>query len=182
MNQESSVKYHVKINTMQKNILSILIQSLLSVFLLFSMVSCGKKSSVLTVKENEAIIDTIRQTLTNYYADIKKDGLTAEFKYLDHSPEFYWAPPGFNAPITYDQVEKGVKDNAAKFKSVDNTWLSLRVDPLTSELASYSGTIHSVASDTTGQVGDYKLIETGLLIKRKDGWKLFRGQTSVLPQ
>ncbi len=167
---------------MSEKIISISIQSILSVFFIFSMMSCAKKSSVLSVKENEAIIDTIKQTLTNYYADIKKDGLTAEFKYLDHSTEFYWAPPGFNAPINYEQVENGVKQNASKFKSVDNTWLSLRVDPLTSELASYSGTIHSVASDTTGQVGDYKLIETGLLIKRKDGWKLFRGQTSVLPQ
>ncbi|MFZ1676052.1 MAG: hypothetical protein WBP41_04520 [Saprospiraceae bacterium] len=166
---------------MSKNNLLMSIQNLVFVLLIFSIVSCGKKTSVLSVKENEAIIDTIRQTLTNYYEDIKKDGLTAEFKYLDHSPEFYWAPPGFNAPITYDQVEKGVKDNAAKFKSVDNTWLILRIDPLNSELASYTGTIHSVASDTTGQVGDYKLIETGLLIKRKDGWKLYRGQTSVLP-
>ncbi len=166
---------------MLKKIIIISIQSLLSAFLLFSIVSCGKKSSVLTLKENEAIIDTIRETLTLYYADIKKDGLTAEFKYLDHSSEFYWAPPGFNEPITYDQVEKGVNQNAAKFKSVDNTWLSLRIDPLTAELASYTGTIHSIATDTTGQIGDYKLIETGLMIKRNDGWKLFRGQTSVLP-
>ncbi|MEP6793311.1 MAG: hypothetical protein ABJB16_03220 [Saprospiraceae bacterium] len=157
------------------------IQNLLSVLLIFSIMSCGKKSSVLSVKENEAIIDTIKQTLTTYYQEIKKDGLTAEFKYLDHSPEFYWAPPGFNAPIGYDQVEKGVMQNAALFKSVDNSWLSLRVDPLTPELASYTGTIHSIATDTTGQVGDYKLIETGLMIKRKDGWKLYRGQTSVLP-
>ncbi|MGB3080915.1 MAG: hypothetical protein WBB31_17670 [Saprospiraceae bacterium] len=166
---------------MSKKILSISIQSILSVFLIFSMVSCGQKSTVLSVKENEAIIDTIRQTLTLYYEDIKKDGLTAEFKYLDHSAEFYWAPPGFNAPISYDQVEKGVIQNAAKFKSVDNSWLSLRIDPLTPELASYTGTIHSIATDTTGQIGDYKLIETGLMIKRNDGWKLFRGQTSVLP-
>lgn len=166
---------------MLNNNLTMSIQNLLLASLLFSIVSCGKKSSGLSVKENAAIVEAIKQTLNTYYEEIKKDGLTAEFKYLDHSSEFYWAPPGFSAPISYEQVEEGVKQNAAKFKSVENSWLTLRVDPLTSELASYTGTIHSVGTDTTGQVGDYKLIETGILIKRHDGWKLYRGQTTVLP-
>jgi len=118
--------------------------------------------------------------LNNYYADIKKEGLTAEFKYLDPSSEFYWAPPGYSNPISYDDVVTALTQNAPLYSSVENKWNTLRIDPLTQDLSPYTGRIHSSITDTSGIVSNYNFIETGLMIKRKDGWKLLRGQTSVI--
>jgi hypothetical protein len=73
-----------------------------------------------------------------------------------------------------------LKMNAPAFSAVDNVWRTLRVDPLTREYATYSGTLHATMIDTTGNVTKVSMIETGVVIKRKDGWKLLRGQTSLL--
>ena len=157
------------------------IQYFISLILIITLFSCEeKKTAGLSAKEYSTVLDSVKTTLVNYYTEINRDGLTAEFKYLDHSTDFYWTPPGFSHPISYEEVEKGVLANAGRYSSVDNRWLTLRIDPLTRELCSYTGQIQSSGRDTSGNSATYNLVETGLMIKRADGWKLFRGQTTVV--
>lgn len=118
--------------------------------------------------------------LNKYFADIKKDGLKSEFKYLDSSPEFFWIPPGFNEPIFYDSVAAILNRNAPSLKSISNSWDTLRITAINREVASYSGLLRSVTDDTAGNVSENGLTEMGVLIKRKDGWKLLNGRTSIL--
>jgi hypothetical protein len=99
---------------------------------------------------------------------------------LDHSPDFFWIPPGYEHPIYYDSVESVIKLNATRLKSVVNSFDSLQVIPLSERLAIYTGKMQSVTTDTSNQVTEVSLIETGVMIKRKDGWKLLSGQTSLL--
>jgi hypothetical protein len=132
--------------------------------------------------EKKLIIDSITQTLNTYYDDIRAEGLIAEFRYLDNSAEFYWVPPGFSVAISYDSVASIIKQNAPLLKSVDNKWDTLRIDPFSHELATYTGRLHSIVTDTAGHVSETSLIETGVLIKRPDGWKLLSGQTAVSSQ
>jgi hypothetical protein len=134
----------------------------------------------LTSLEEEDVINSIRQTLNNYYADIKKEGLTAEFNYLDNSPDFFWVPPGYSTAISYDSVAKILKQNAPLFRSVDNSFDTLRIIPLDKQVAIYTARIRSTITDTKGVVTIMSLVETGVLIKRNDGWKLLSGQTSVV--
>ena len=54
-----------------------------------------------TDKEKTAVTKEVKQMLGSYYADIKKDGLTAEFNYLDNSVDFFWMPPGYKSSISY---------------------------------------------------------------------------------
>ena len=131
-------------------------------------------------KDRKAISDTVRQTLNNYYADIKKDGLFAEFRYLDISSEFFWVPPGYPSSLSYDSISSILKKNAPLYKSINNTWETLKVNSLTPELTNYTGTTKSIMTDSSGKVFELRLIETGLIIKRKDGWKLLNGQTSII--
>jgi SnoaL-like domain len=133
-----------------------------------------------TEKEKIVVTKEAKQMLDNYYADIKKEGLTAEFDYLDNSDEFFWVPPGYKNSISYDSVVSILKQNAPMFRSIDNSWDTLRVVPLTRGLASYTGRLRSLMTDTLGKTTEYVLVETGLLIKRKEGWKLLSGQTSIL--
>lgn len=137
---------------------------------------------VFTDAEKSIVAAEAKQMLDNYYSDIKNEGLTAEFKYLDNSDEFFWIPPGYHNSIPYDSVVSILTQNAPALKSIHNSWDTLRVIPLTKELASYTGRLHSSMTDTTGRTTEYALVETGLLIRRKDGWKLLSGQTSMLNQ
>ena len=82
--------------------------------------------------------------------------------------------------ISYDSMAAVLTLNAPKFVSVENTLDTLRIIPLTTALATYTAKLRSVMRDTAGNVSSVNLIETGVVIKRKDGWKLLSGQTSLL--
>jgi hypothetical protein len=151
----------------------------LTLIALLTIVSC-KQPVTLTEDEKASIAEDIRQTLNNYYNDIRKSGLTAEFKYLDNSSDFFWVPPGHSSSISYDSVTTILKQNAPKYKSIDNSFDTLGIIPLSKELATYTGRINSTMTDTAGKTMTLELLETGILIKRREGWKLLSGQTSIL--
>jgi len=156
------------------------LRSLITVAALFAIYSCNGPTNSWT-KENQAdVAAEVRKTLYNYHSDIRKSGLTAEFKYLDTSKDFFWVPPGFPNAIFYDSVATIINRNSHLFKSVDNKWDTLTVIPLSNKYATYTGHMLSIMTDTSGQVSEFKLTETGVLVKRNDGWKLLSGQTSVL--
>jgi hypothetical protein len=134
----------------------------------------------LTKAEQDAISISATQMLRDYHADVRRAGLTAEFNYLDSSADFFWLPPGYRSPVTYKQVSEFLRKAAPVYRSVSNSWDSLRVIPYTQDLAGYTGRMRSVMTDTSGKSTELILIETGLLVKRKSGWKLLNGQTSIL--
>jgi hypothetical protein len=150
-------------------------------FCALTIASC-RQSNVLTESEKSIIIEEVKMTLGEYYNDIRKSGLTAEFKYLDNSKDFFWVPPGYPGALPYDSIVHAIKQNALKYKSVDNSFEKLLIIPLSKKLATYSGQLSSTVTDTSGKVSRALLVETGLLIKREDGWKLLSGQTSILNQ
>ena len=133
-------------------------------------------------KRLQSVTDSVRATLHRYYEDIRRNGLMAEFAYLDSSAEFSWLPPGYETSISYDSIAKIIRQNALAVREADNSWDNLRITPLTEQLASYSGGIRSVITDTSGKTDVYILIETGVVIKRADGWKLLNGMTKLLSQ
>ena len=141
--------------------------------------SC-QPSSNFTNDEKTALAADVRQTLGNYYRDIRKLGLTAEFNYLDRSADFYWVPPGYGSALSYDSVASILKQIAPKFRLIENRFDTLRIVPLSKEPATYTARSHSTMTDTAGHTTSISLIESGVLIKRANGWKLLSGQTAVL--
>lgn len=153
--------------------------SLIALYLLAAL-SCREPDTNRTGLNRNDITDSVRATLNNYFADVKKEGLTAEFKYLDSSLDFFWVPPGYGSAISYDSVAAILRKYQPFYTLIDNSWESLLIRPVTNELASYTGKVRSITRDTSGKKSDITLIETGLIIKRKTGWKLLNGQTSVV--
>ena len=143
--------------------------------------SCSQPSTEMTDSGKITVINEVKQMLSSYNADIRKGGLTAEFIYLDNSPGFFWVPPGYQQALSYDSVVSVIKRSAQSFKSIINSWDTLRIFPLTKELATYTGRLRSEIVDTSDNVSSYILIETGVTIKRRSGWKLLCGQTAFLP-
>jgi hypothetical protein len=151
----------------------------LAVIIILSLNSCVKNEG-LNASEKEQIIADVNDMFNNYHSDIRKEGLTAEFKYLDQSPDFFWVPPGYNSALTYDSVYSILEANAKLFSEVIFEWDTLQIFPLTKGIANYSGIVKGSMMDTSGKVAFVLIIESGTVIRRSDGWKLLSGQSAVL--
>ena len=134
----------------------------------------------LNSSEKELVVADVREMFNYYHSDIGKNGLTAEFKYLDKSPDFFWVPPGYNSALTYDSVHTILVNNAILFREIIFEWDTLQVFPLTNEIANYSGIVKGSMTDTSGIVTSVFIIESGTVVRRSDGWKLLSGQSAVL--
>ena len=119
--------------------------------------------------------------LHEYHQAMEQRGFLSEFEYLDQSSDFFWVPPGFHSALDYDSVATILKANDKVVENISLKWDSLRVIPLRHDLAQYYGTIHSSMTDTAQVTVGGLLIETGLIIKREDGWKLLNGQSAFIP-
>lgn len=139
--------------------------------------SCEKKTMPL---DKEKVTQEVEQMLADYHDDIAESGLTAEFKYLDQSDDFFWVPPGYNSALNYDSVKTILEKNALAFQSISFQWDTLRIFPLSYEIANYTGIVVGQMVDTSGVASKVSIIESGTLIKRKSGWKLLSGQSAVL--
>lgn len=116
------------------------------------------------------------------YADAQRaQGLLGELPFLDTSKAFFWVPPGYSSAIGSDSVRMIVEQSAPNLRMIDPRWRSLRIEPLDDSMAAYTGELSSTTvglnNDTTRSV----LLETGVVVKRADGWKLLCGQTGLAP-
>lgn len=147
---------------------------------LLLMCSCAQQPE-LTEQQEKSIREDVRNTLLRYYADIKSQGLMAEFRYLDSSEDFFWVPPDYQNAISYDSVAAILRRNAPKYKTVANAFDTLKIIPLTHDMATYTGRLKSTITDTAGQTTVMRMMETGIMVKRGENWKLLHGQTSLIP-
>ena len=115
-----------------------------------------------------------------YLDAMREGGLEAEFNYLDSTDAFFWVPPGYDSWISYDSVAAVLRAMAPTLRSTDYRWKSLRIDPISEDRAIYTGTLTGALTDTSGQVTNLSMIETGTVIRREDGWKLLNGQSALL--
>jgi hypothetical protein len=159
--------------------LSLTMRFLFTILSLAFFTSCSEQNTF-TKEEHQQVINEATEMLQHYCDDVKALGLTAEFKYLDSSDDFFWIPPGYSAPLSYDSIAVILKRNAPMNKEVANSYDIHLLIPLSEESAVYSAKVTSNTTDTLGNIYIYQLIESGTLIKRKDGWKLLCGQTSMI--
>lgn len=144
----------------------------------FFILSCNQSDH--SSGKNGDVRNEIKATFDNYYNDIRKQGLLAELKYLDSSAKFFWVPPGYLNYAGYDSIAAAIKENAATLRSIDNRYDSLLIVPLTDNYAQFAVRTISTAVTATGDSSQTAFIESGVMVKRKDGWKFLSGQTSIL--
>ncbi len=130
--------------------------------------------------DKERITKEIELMLSDYHTDINKKGLTAEFTYLDKSPDFFWVPPGYKSALNYDSVQTILMQNAKSLKEVKFQWDTLKIFPLSSKIANYTGIVNGIMIDTAEVESEVSIIESGTIIKRENGWKLLSGQSAIL--
>ena len=146
------------------------------------LISCGQVQDKTNDLNKEKVIQEVKEMFDDYHHDIKAGGLTAEFKYLDPSDDFFWVPPGYRVALSYDSVRTILETNAPQFSKIEFYWESLEIFPLSYEIATYTGVVGGTMTDTTGVDSNVRIIESGTVIKRTDGWKLLCGQSAALTQ
>lgn len=132
--------------------------------------------------DKAAAAESARRMLYDYHAAIQREGLAGEFPYLDTSADFFWVPPGYTSALSYDSVRAILEANAGAFSSVEFRWDTLRLFPLSPEIVNFTGIVSGQMVDTAGVSASTSIIESGTLIRRKDGWKLLSGQSAVLEE
>lgn len=156
-----------------------MIKQIFGIVILMTLTSCSQTDK-LNESEKELIINDVIEMFGNYHNDIRQDGLTAEFKYLDQSSDFFWVPPGYKSALSYDSVRQILEINAKSFQAIEFNWDTLQVFPLSDKIANYSGIVKGSMIDTSGTKSSVIIIESGTVIKRSDGWKLLSGQSAIL--
>ena len=154
-------------------------KQLLCICTILILISCENAQKQISF-DKEQITKDIEQMLLDYHRDINKDGLTAEFLYLDNSSDFFWVPPGHRSAINYDSVRTILNKNAKSLSTVKFQWDTLQIFPLSDKIANYTGIVNAQTIDTSGIESNVLIIESGTLIKRGDGWKLLSGQSAIL--
>ena len=146
-------------------------------FILFS--SCRQAEKTKTDADSN-IVQQVKSTLEEISDAIKMHGITAEFKWIDSSADFFWVPPGFESPLSYDSVAKIMRSNSGRFKQVEEKWDLLEIQPLGNDHAVFTGRITSRTVDTANHSQEHQVVETGIMIRKGDGWKLHCGHTSLI--
>lgn len=151
---------------------------LYSFLIIFLVLGCQKEQSKEFAKAQ--IIAEIETMFHNYHLAIKDNGLPAEFDYLDSSEDFFWVPPGYKSAIKYDSIKAILIENNKSIQSISFEFETLEVFPLSEIIANYSGIVKGKMTDTAQVTSSFKIIESGTLIKRSNGWKLLNGQSRNL--
>ena len=160
--------YHLKLVVMK-------LISLISLFLI--LISCQFNTK--NDKFDTNVVSTeARLMLENYHKDINQYGLMSEFKYLDSTKNFFWIPPGYKTPLDFDSVRSILTKTSKSLKTVFFKMEDLKLHPLSKKYVNYSATIEGHIVDTSGNKSEVSIIESGILVKREDGWKLFSGQSA----
>ena len=120
----------------------------------------------------------VTEMLHKYHLAIAAGGLEAEFDYLDDTEEFFWVPPGYQSALDFDSVASVLRATDPAIAKTILEWDTLRVIPLRKDLVQFYGTITMISTDTAGVKTSGHLVETGLVVKRPDGWKLLNGQSA----
>lgn len=161
---------------------SVILQSVSrSIFLLSILLMCCSPSDSFTDDQKAVVSSDVRTMLDAYFSDIASEGLRAEFRYLENSEDFFWVPPGYSSALTYDSVRTILEESAGMFCSVEFSWDTLRIVPLSYNLATYTGRVRSMMVDTTGTMNIFRMLETGLVRRDANGrWWILSGQSRTV--
>ncbi len=143
--------------------------------------SCGPKVEP-KVSFNPANTEAeVRTMLADYAEAQRQNGVLGELPFLDTTDAFFWVPPGYTKAINGDSVRAVLQKFAPSIRSVDGHWLALDVHPLNDSIAVYTGRLRATNISIAGDSTTHELLETGVVARRVDGWKLLGGHTTVLP-
>lgn len=156
-----------------------MIRSFAILLITFQIWACAKDASEIPFQKNQ-VKDEVKAMLLRYHDAVYEHGLLAEFEFLDQSEDFFWISPGYTDALNYETVASILRRSDSSLMAVEFQWETLSLYPLSNNLCNYSGKVTDSMVQNDSTVLAIHLIESGTIIKRKDGWKLLSGQSTNL--
>ena len=114
-----------------------------------------------------------------YFDDMRTHNVASVIAHLDSSEGFFWVFPPDTAVVSRADLIAHLRAELEVYPSIEARWLQIRVEPLTSRIAAYTGVFEQVGTTAGGDVVTTRGIETALVIMRDDTWKYLSGQTTL---
>ncbi|MCU0373181.1 MAG: nuclear transport factor 2 family protein [Ignavibacteria bacterium] len=154
-----------------------LIISLLLACLLLTAFTCGEKTLKLDDSERAEIVEAVKSMTSRYFEDFHANNVDTVLRHYDTSACFFWSITPDTIALKRSAMVTMHRHAIKDYAKFEGYWSNIQVEPLTKELAMYHGTYHVNTEDKGGKKGKITGVETGVMVKREDGWKYLAGQT-----
>jgi len=144
--------------------------------------SCNSDSHSLNLQQTSDVRDSVQLMAASIAHSVSQNGPAAWLQYFENTPGFSMASDGQLVFPGIDTAAHFINNILVKsMYKINLRWSNIRVDPLTTQLASISAGFHEDITDSTGKTIPQDGYFTGIAHKTPQGWKLFNAHWSSRP-
>ena len=152
----------------------------ITISLLIFATSCSNNTGSLSPENITAVRDSVQSMATSIAKTVSQEGPTAWLKYFENTPEFFMASDGQLAFPNIDTARNFINMVLVKnIRTIDLHWSDLRIDPLTTNVASIAAVFHEDITDSAGKKMPFDGYFTGVAHHSTQGWKLYNAHWSI---
>lgn len=123
--------------------------------------------------------DSVQLMVESIAKDISEEGPAGWLRYFENSPDFFMVSDGQMVFPNIDTAASFINHNLIRMiTKIQLRWSNIRIDPLTSSLASISAGYHEDITDASGTITPHDGYFTGIAHKTSHGWKLHNAHWS----
>jgi hypothetical protein len=144
------------------------------------IVSCKRNHAKLSAADRALVKDSVTNMTTNIAADISKNGPRAWLNYFENTPDFFMANEGQLVFQDHQSAKTFILNTLVKnIRQIKLRWAHIRIDPLTSRLASIAADFHEDQTNASGKSLAIDGYFTGIAHYDGDCWKLRNAHWSI---
>ena len=131
-------------------------------------------------KQHALVKDSVQAMVGSIAKDVSDKGPSAWLDHFENASDFFMASNGELVFPNIDTARNFINNVLIKsMVRIKLQWNDVRIDPLTSTLASVAAYYHEDATDSTGKITAYDGYFTGIAAQTSNGWKLHNAHWSI---
>lgn len=154
---------------------------LISMILIFFIISCCHDADHLTQSQYAMVKHSVQQMTDSIAKNVSDKGPAAWLLYFENTPGFFMASEGQLAFPNIETATNFIHHTLVKsIHKIELHWKSIRIDPLTTKLASIGAIFHEDITDFSGKKIPVDGYFTGIAHQTSQGWKLYNAHWSTV--
>lgn len=151
-------------------------------FFIFCIISsCTSNTELFAPKERSLVKDSVQLMAESIAKNISHEGPVVWLRYFEKGPDFFMASDGQLVFPNIDTATSFINNYLIKeMPKIELHWNSIRIDPLTPNLASISAVYHEDITDSSGKMTPHDGYFTGIAHQTSQGWKLHNAHWSSI--
>jgi hypothetical protein len=143
--------------------------------------ACSSQTVAPGTKTAGLVTDSVRQMTIHLTNDLAQNGPAAWLNYFDTGPDFFMSSDGQLVFKDYPAARVFIENKLVKsILKINLQFNSLRIDPLSAQLASMGADFHEDLTDSSGKVLSVDGYFTALAVSTVGGWKIRNLHWSLL--